>query len=54
MNIVMGFSCTGGEMERLVLLVLSFFKERKGAIRGCKERPSFVIVLLYGKVWCTV
>lgn len=31
MNIVMGFSCIGGEMERLVLLVL-FLREGKGAI----------------------
>lgn len=51
MNIVMGFSCTGGEMERLVVLV-PFFKGGKRGNNKCKESPSFVIVLLYGKVWC--
>ncbi len=42
-------------MERLVLLVL-FLREGKRAIRGCKESPSFVIVLLYGKglVHCVI
>lgn len=53
MNIVMGFSCTGGEMEGPALLVL-FLREGKGAIRGCKESPSCVIVLLYGMLWRTV
>lgn len=48
MNIVMGFSCIGAEMERLILLVLCFL-ERKGAIRGAKRGLSSVIVLLYGK-----
>lgn len=40
MNIVMGFSYIGGEMERLVLLVL-FFKGGKRGSKGVQREAFF-------------
>lgn len=37
----MGFSCIGGEMERLVLLVLFFFEGGKRSNKRVQREPFF-------------
>lgn len=47
----MGFSCTGGETERLVLLV-PFFKGGKRANKGV-QREAFFCDCFVLQIWCT-
>lgn len=48
----MGFSCIGGEMERLVLLVL-FFKGGRRGNKGVQREAFFCDCFALQQVWCT-